>query len=123
MKHNIIHFSMIVLLAGIAALSSVPAQAQTEQTRQVTVTQDMAQVGLAYGQNGASLSSTRITRKHRVRMGENTKCWLPLSSWLPSPGRVTGETGCEQERGIGVPLHRAHRPQEEPDRDVQFQGG
>lgn len=50
MKHNLIRFSLIVLLIGIAALSTVQTQAQTEQTRQITLIQDLAPVGLVYGQ-------------------------------------------------------------------------
>jgi hypothetical protein len=50
MKRNIICYGMIVLLAGLVALSIVPARAQSQQTRQTSVIQDMAPVGLAYGQ-------------------------------------------------------------------------
>ena len=55
MKTNLIHYRIIVLLVAIVALSTGQTQAQvdaqTEQTRQVTIVQDMAPVGLAYGQS------------------------------------------------------------------------
>lgn len=50
MKHNIIRYSMIVLLIGIVALSTAQSQTDTEQTRQVTLIQDLGAVGLVYGQ-------------------------------------------------------------------------
>jgi hypothetical protein len=50
MKQNLIWRSMILFLFGMAALSDAHAQAPAEQTRQITVIQDIAPVGLAFGQ-------------------------------------------------------------------------
>jgi hypothetical protein len=50
MQRHIIHYNLVVLLVGIAALSTVQTQAQTQQTRQISIIQDMAPVGLAYAQ-------------------------------------------------------------------------
>lgn len=51
MKHSLVEYCMIVLLVVIVALSTVQTHAKTEQTRQVTTIQDMAPVGLVYGQS------------------------------------------------------------------------
>jgi len=50
MKHRIIHYGFLAVLFSLLLLVTAPAQAQTEQSRQVTIIQDMASIGLTYGQ-------------------------------------------------------------------------
>lgn len=51
MKRIVICCSLIVMLVGIGAASAARAQAVPETTLQATIIQDMATVGLAYGQS------------------------------------------------------------------------
>jgi hypothetical protein len=55
MKRNVIHYTRILLLVSIIALQSQQTLAQsdnnTSQTRQVTIIEELAPVGLAYGQS------------------------------------------------------------------------
>jgi hypothetical protein len=50
MRRNIIRCGVIVLLVGTATMSTIQTQARPEQTRQISVVQDMAPVGFVYGQ-------------------------------------------------------------------------
>lgn len=51
MNCNLVRYSLFLLL--IAAVGSIQrTAAQTEQARQITMTQDMAPIGLAFGEPG-----------------------------------------------------------------------
>ncbi len=50
MRRNIIRCGLSVLLIGTATMSTIQTQARPEQTRQISVVQDLAPVGFAYGQ-------------------------------------------------------------------------
>ena len=50
MKHRINHHSLLVVLLSVLTPLIATAQAQTEQTGQVSIIQDMAPIGLTYGQ-------------------------------------------------------------------------
>src|SRR5262245_19738006 len=50
MKHKFTSGYTLILMLGTFVLLTIQAHAQTEQTRQTSVIQDLAPVGLAYGQ-------------------------------------------------------------------------
>lgn len=50
MKHQIIHHSLLISLLSVIPLAALHTQAQTQQTRQVSIVQEMAPIGLIFGQ-------------------------------------------------------------------------
>src|SRR5882724_7782368 len=89
MKHNIIRYGMIVLLVGISAMSTVQTQAQTEQRRQITVIQDMAPVGLAYGQ---TLRITEFNPNDPQAQGGDGRRYKMLVAVLILDGSVVAQS-------------------------------
>ena len=89
MKHNIIRYGMIVLLVGIAAMSTIQTQAQTQQTRQITIIQDMAPVGLAYGQ---TLRITEFNPNDPQAQGADGRRYKMLVAVLILDGSVVAQS-------------------------------
>jgi hypothetical protein len=50
MKHQITHHSLLITLLCMIPLAALHTQAQTQQTRQVSIIQDLAPIGLIFGQ-------------------------------------------------------------------------